>query len=166
MDVKIKVGKIYRDQYIHKISDKSWIAYLLRFRWSWKIKMETILLGVFDVWLPLVSICVTLWVTALSLQWNSLTKRHNALDHGDECYRKVSARFGEYLYETLFSLIQGELMSATHPNESSLIPQVIPGNQTCSKMICFYLTDYVLNTAGQVYYEGNFFNRTVNASQV
>jgi hypothetical protein len=57
-------------------------------------------------------------------------------------------------------------MSATHPTESGLTPPVIPANQTCTKMICFYMTDYVLNTAGQVYYKENFFNATVNASQV
>ncbi len=57
-------------------------------------------------------------------------------------------------------------MSVTHPTESGLIPPVISGNQTCSKMICFYITDYVFNTAGEVYYKANFFNTTVNASQV
>jgi hypothetical protein len=57
-------------------------------------------------------------------------------------------------------------MSATHPTESGLTPPIIPANQTCTKMICFYMTDYVLNTAGQVYYKENFFNATVNASQV
>ena len=57
-------------------------------------------------------------------------------------------------------------MSATHPTESGLVPPVIPENQTCSRMVCFYITDYVLNTAGEVYYKENFFNRTVNASQV
>ena len=57
-------------------------------------------------------------------------------------------------------------MSATHPTESSLVPSVISENQTCSKMICFFITDYVLNTAGEVYYKGNFFNITVNASEV
>ena len=62
--------------------------------------------------------------------------------------------------------IKGEIMSATHPTESGLIPSVIPSNQTCTKMICFYITDYVLNTAGEVYYKENFFNRTINASQV
>ncbi|CAB4006411.1 lipopolysaccharide-binding -like [Paramuricea clavata] len=62
--------------------------------------------------------------------------------------------------------LKGELMSATHPTESGLTPPVIPANQTCTKMICLYITDYVLNTAGQVYYKENFFNATVNASQV
>ncbi|XP_028414997.1 lipopolysaccharide-binding protein-like [Dendronephthya gigantea] len=62
--------------------------------------------------------------------------------------------------------LKGELMSATHPTESTLIPPVIPANQTCTKMICFYVTDYVLNTAGQVYYKGNFFNTTVSSTQV
>ena len=62
--------------------------------------------------------------------------------------------------------LKGEIMSASHPTESTLTPSVIPSNQTCSKMICLYITDYVLNTAGEVYYKANFFNRTVNASQV
>lgn len=57
-------------------------------------------------------------------------------------------------------------MSVTHPTESTLKPPAIPDNQTCTKMMCFYVTDYVLNTAGQVYYKGNFFNTTVNSTQV
>ena len=57
-------------------------------------------------------------------------------------------------------------MSATHPTESGLVPPAISENQTCTRMICFYITDYVLNTAGEVYYKGNFFNTNVSASQV
>ena len=57
-------------------------------------------------------------------------------------------------------------MSATHPTESGLVPPAISENQTCSRMICFYITDYVPNTAGEVFYKGNFFNTNVSASQV
>lgn len=57
-------------------------------------------------------------------------------------------------------------MSAVEPTESTLQPNEIPGDQPCNKMICVYLTDYVGNTAGEVYYKGGFFNVTIKASEV
>ncbi|XP_046850520.1 lipopolysaccharide-binding protein-like [Xenia sp. Carnegie-2017] len=62
--------------------------------------------------------------------------------------------------------LKGEVMSASHPTESGLTPTEITTNQTCSKMICIYMTKYVANTAGQVYFQANFFKINVTPSEV
>ena len=64
------------------------------------------------------------------------------------------------------SNIQGEFQSVSSPAESSLSPSALPDPSASDKMLYIWFTDYVANTAGEVYQKAGAIKYTLTPDKV
>jgi len=62
--------------------------------------------------------------------------------------------------------IEGEFQSVSSPAESSLSPSALPAPSASDKMLFIWFTDYVANTAGEVYQKAGAIKYTLTPDKV